>query len=274
MAWATHTFVTPADLAKVEEEINRLVGVGTDTYTATAVDISDDTDPIVEDVTSIDVSDSKGISVIIGEAKTSLIIADGETLTIKLYDSADDATFTNINNGLVIWERTASGSNIEIAAGTELFRYIVPATAEDYVKAQISSSADNSGTIDIYCQSMWTNKIALGKQFMGEDIEKYLQSIGYGTWLDYENDEELKDMITNLDIFNEANLYLVLSLIYEDLCISESDNDQYKFKADRYRNRYQTRLNMLFSLKNISLGADGETDIYKDQEQPTTRIYR
>ena len=273
--WANTTFATLADLAKIENEILTMRGSGSDDYTATAVNIGDAEDPITALVSSVDVSNSKGCEVV-GVVSKEATIAVGKSLTIKIYDSADDITFSEINTGSVVYERLAEEieGEVTIAVGTELFRWVIPTTCENYIKAMISSDATNTGSIDIYVNSVYDNKMEVAKQFMGEDIERYLLNDGYGDDLDYSGGDELKDVITNLSIFKYPYIYLTLHLIYEDFVQTASEDDEFKFKSERYLRRYKDRFDAVYSLKNISRDADGTTDDYKEDSNSAPRIMR
>jgi len=270
--WALTTFTTLADLATIEEEILQLSSNATNSYTATAVNLATATDPIVTGVTKVDISNGKGITEIVGVVNTTGAIADGHSLTIKLYDSADDVTYAEIHAGQRVYYRAASGAGITLTAADELFRWVVPSDCEDYVKAVITSSASNTGKIDIYTISKLASKIALAKVFMGEDLERMLISAGYE--VNESDDEILLDLINNKDLFNYCSHYLSLALIYEDEMTTGDETDIYKVKADRYYKRYKDKLSIVFPLKDIDTNEDGTTDIYKDGTVPVYRFRR
>ena len=272
--WALTTFTTLADLATIEEEILSNTSIGTNLYTAEAVNISDATNPIATNVASIDVSNGKGITEIVGVVNTAITIADGYSLTVKLYDSADDITFAEINTGSQVYYNAASGADTEIAVDTEIFRWVVPTTCEDHLKAVITSSTNNSGKLDIYSISKLTSKIALAKQFMGEDLERMLINAGLDVGINYADDEILLDRIANKSIFNYCSHYLTLALIFEDMMESGSDTDVYKLKSDRFLKRYHERMTTAFSLKNMDYNFDDTVDDYKEDSPPTLRIRR
>ena len=268
--WALTTFTTPNDLAKVEEEITRFTAVGTDSYSATASNIAA-TSPTVA---SVDVSGTKGTLEFIGKVNTTGVIKDGQSLTITFQDSDDDITFAEIHKGQRVYYRAASGSDIALTAGDILFKWVVPSDAEDYVKAIITSNSASSGKLDIYATSRWSEKIALAKAFMGDDLERMLINAGLDSNMDYADGDILLDVINNKDIFDTSSLYLTLSLIFEDLMTSGDETDVFKLKADRYKKRYDDKMTTAFGLKDLDTNKDGTTDIHKDQSNVTLRVTR
>jgi len=266
--WALTTFTTPADLVKIEEEILRFTSRGTTTYSAEALDIAATTPT----TTGIDIRNGKGIVELVGKVNTTGLIKDGQSLTVSVQDSDDDITYAEIHKGQRVYYRAASGSDITLTADDILFRWVVPSDSEDYIKAVITSNSASSGKVDIYVVSRWASKITLGKSFMGDDIERMLINAGFN--VNEADDEVLLDLINNKEIFNSCNLYLVLSLIFEDLMTSGDDTDIFKLKANRYYTRYKDKLEIAFGLKDIDINEDGTTDIYKDQSIATPRKVR
>lgn len=260
--WALTTFSTLADLAKIEEEVLSNTSIGTNLYTATAVNIADATNPIATSVASIDVSNGKGVTEIVGVVNTAITIADGYGLTVKLYDSADDITFAEINTGSMVYYRAASGADIEIAANAELFRWVVPSICEDHVKAVITSSIYNSGKLDIYSISKFTDKIVLAKTIMGNDIQELLVNRGYQYWTDFSTGEILLDIITNKAIFNIVSSYKTLELVYLDISNGVQDTINYS-KMEMYRKLYKSSLDTAMHYVDLDINQDGTTDIYK-----------
>lgn len=261
--FANTTFSTLITLAKWESEIAQLISGAANDYLATAVNIASGTDPITALITSVNVQDGKGVIEILGKAKTALTIKDGKTLSIKIYDSADDVTFAEIHNGQRVFYRAASGSDISIAAGTELFRWVVPSDSEDYVKSLIASDATNSGTIDIYTVSLWEAKIDKAKDLMGVDIEVVLVNRGLDYWLDQEGGEVVNDIITNYsdEVWVIACDFKTLFLIYQDLSEGNEESNWYG-KMMKYKNRYKEALSNAMKLADLDLDQDAETDIY------------
>ena len=80
-------------------------------------------------------------------ANTAVVVIATETLTIDLYDSADDVTFAKLNT---LYTVTAGVGNTTITAGTEMAEIPLPANAKRYVKAVITSEGLNTGKIDIF----------------------------------------------------------------------------------------------------------------------------
>lgn len=273
--WAAASLATSANLAEIESEINQLTSAGEDSYTATAVNLADATNPIVTGVTSIDVSTGKGLIEIIGIIKTMGAISNTKTLTIKMTDSDDDITFNAIHTGAILYTKTASGT-VSLTPNTVLFRWVVPSDCEDYIKVAISSDADNRGTIDIYAQAVWGSKIDVAKEFLGEDLERMLKNAGLDVNLNYSADDPdiLLDIINNPEIFKRAHGYLTLALIYEDLGMGGSVEDIYQIKCRRYFEKYRERLNTAWGLKNLDINLDDTVDEYKDDDPAQNRITR
>jgi len=140
--WANTTFTTPADLAKIEEEINRQSAVGTTSYTAEALNIAATTPT----TTSVSVSNLKGVIEFVSVINTTGAIDSAQSLTVTFQDSDDDVTFAAIHTGSRVYYKAGTTT---LTAGDVLFKWVVPSDTEDYVKAVIASNAANSGKIDI-----------------------------------------------------------------------------------------------------------------------------
>jgi len=259
MAWSSETLSTLTTISKWEREIIELTSYADNEYMATAVNIADDTDPIATLVDSISVSGGKGTLEILGIVNTAVTIADGYSLTIKMYDSADNSTFAEIHNGQRVYYKAASGSDVEIAAGTELFRWVVPSDCEDYIKPVITSDANNSGKLDIYSISKWSDKIDKAKDIIGVDIELELQNRGYQQFVDYDIGEVLLDMVKNPAEFIIASDFKALELIYLDLSGGNEESNYYQ-KAAMYQQRYDNAFRKALKLVDLDTDFDADTD--------------
>jgi len=80
-------------------------------------------------------------------ANTAVVVIDGETLAIDLYDSADDVTFSLLKNIITV---TGGTGNTTIALGTEIEEIALPVETKRYIKAVITSEGLNTGKLDIF----------------------------------------------------------------------------------------------------------------------------
>ena len=269
--WSDAVLTTTTSLAKIESEINALTSAGSNTYLGEAVDIDDATDPITTGVSAVDVSDGKGTLEIWGIVNTTGAIVTGHSLAIKIYDCAtEDGTFIEIDTGQRVYYRAIAAT---LTAADVLFKWVVPSHCEDWVKAVISSSASNSGLIDIYAVAKWTNKIELAKDLLGEDMERSLMNENLDRFIDYAAGEDLKDIVINPEIFLIACTYLTASLIYEDLANTDENSIFYK-KSLNYRTKYKKQFNKSYILKNLDPDLDGDADIFKDKTPVVPLIKR
>lgn len=111
--------------------------------------------------------------------------------------------------------------------------------------------------------SDWNDKIDLAKTIMGSDVELRLLKTGFGKYIDFKAGEDVKDLITNPEIFNLASDFKTLQLIYEDL--AKGDTDSYFWVKSRlYKTRYDEELNRVWALKNMDYDQDEEVDEYKN----------
>jgi len=275
-AWEDAVLATSASLAEIESEINKLTSAGENTYTATAVNLADATNPITTGVTSVDVSTGKGVIEILGIVNTTGSIYEDKHLIVSIRDSADDSTFTEIDSGQRVYYRLATGAKITLTEDDVLFRWVVPSHCEDYIKAYITSDGANLGKIDIYAQAVWGAKLDVAKEFLGEDLERMLKNAGLDVNFDYAADtpDILLDVINNPEIFARAHAYLTLALIYEDLGMGSAEDDIYRIKCRRYYEKYNEKLNTAWGLKNLDFDLDDTVDEYKDDEPAPNRIRR
>ena len=260
--WALTTFTTPADLAKIEEEIARFTSLGTKTYTAQAL-------AVVSTSTGIDISGGKGVFEVIGSVNTGGAVTD---LSISIQHSDDNITYEEIHDGQRVYYKSGLVTH---TTGSVLFRWVVPSDSKDYINAIFTSSiADAAFKLDIYIVTRWNDKIELAKAFMGDDLELMLINAGLDSNMDYSDGDILLDVINNKSIFDYCSHYLTLSLIFEDLMTSGDENDIFRLKADRYYKRYKDKLDITFRLKNIDEDQDGTVDDYKEESIITHRLVR
>jgi hypothetical protein len=262
--WANTTIATIADLVKIESEIANLTTTGDSTYFGTDIDIATAT-PLF---TSVDVSDGKGITEIICVTTDSLGIASGKTLSFTTQDSADDVTFADISTGNLNYYK--KGAPTIVVSGTELFRYVVPTTAEDFLNFTCSSDATNSGTVSIYAVAKWNDKYDVAKDLLKSITELRLIADGKDKYIDYPNGDILIDVIYNPEIFKYTMLFLWASIIYEDL--SNSETDSYGIKQQLYKEKADREFEREYSLKYIDENQDGTVDEYKVRSSPKTMV--
>ena len=97
--------------------------------------------------TGVKLGGTLGSTEIVIRANTALAVADTKVFSVKLQDSADNSTFANLQT---VYSLTAAGGNGAIAADTELARYVIPTTANKWVRAVITTDdAAATGDLDI-----------------------------------------------------------------------------------------------------------------------------
>ena len=255
MSWATTTLSTTASLAKLEREINSLIQSSGTNY------LSDGFDIAVASGVSSAINVKGGMIEVIGIAVTELTVKDTKELTIKMTDSADNVTFAEIYLGSILYTKTASGDET-IAADTELFRWVVPTNIEDHIKAAITSDSTNVGTIDIYTQSKWEDKIDAAKNKIKNKINTWLVMRGYKNYPDYDADtpEVLIDLVANPTEFSIASDYLSLHYIFRDLAVSKGEDSIWYVKSKEYKKDFDEEFNEAIRRITLDLDQDGSAD--------------
>jgi len=107
--------------------------------------------------------------------------------------------------------------------------------------------------------SDWSDKITLAKKIIKRDIEEKLRSAGYTC--DYENDEEIINIINNADVFDLASDCKTLELIYKDLSRGDTESD-FGQKMMDYRDKYSVMFDKAMKNLNLDTDQDDETDAY------------
>jgi hypothetical protein len=244
--WDATTLSTVASLAKFEKEITELVSVGSKTYSVQDGDVSDAIAP-----GSIDVSDLKGTIEVIGVAETQCVLSG---LSIAITESDDDSTFTTYGTGLTIYSKTGT-----VAAGTELFRYVIPSDFEDYFKPSITIGT-STGTISIYANSIWDNKIEMAKAIIGTDLSLLLINNKLREYL--EEDDDILDSVYNPTDLGLVSDFKTLELIYSDLARGADTPSLFWQKSKEYRRKYDEYFLKSVKMLTIDLYQDGTELIY------------
>lgn len=92
-------------------------------------------------------SDTQGAIELVGVVEDEISLADTKVLTIKLREKDDGGSYAD---KATLYTKTASGATT-LAAGTELFRYILPTDTKDIIKAQLTTTdAAAAGSVTIY----------------------------------------------------------------------------------------------------------------------------
>jgi len=243
--WDAATLTTVASLTKIEREITQLVDDGTDTYSVQDVDVASAIVPA-----SINISSGLGILEIICVAETECVFSG---FSISVTESDDDDTFTAYGTGLVIFAKTGT-----VAAGTELFRYIIPSDMDDYFKPAVTIGT-STGTISIYSESVYDNKIEIAKEMIGDDASEMLLN---NHLLEYiEEDDDILDCIYTPADLGLVSDFLTLSLIYSDLAQGDAES-AFMNKSKAYRKDYTEHLRKKFKLLTIDPDQAGGSLIY------------
>lgn len=245
--WSAATLTTLDTMSRIEREVTQLVSDGDTVYSVQDGNIATELDP-----DSIDVSDGKGITEIVGVAETELRT---DTFSIAVTDSDDDVTFATFGTGLVLYAETDT-----VAAGTELFRYVIPSTMQDYFKPKITEGS-SIGTISIYAVNRYANKIELAKEQLGIDLSEMLINNGILSYIDVDTDDVL-DCVYEPSKLGTTSDLLTLSYIYRDLARGADENSLYWQKHLAYMEEYKDSLRKNCKLLVIDLTQDGNNLIY------------
>jgi hypothetical protein len=247
--WAATTLSTAASLVKIEKEISQLSSVGTLTYSVNAGNVASAITP-----TAIDVSDGKGSLEIIGVAASACKLIN---FNITLTGSDDGTTYTAFGTGLTIYAVTTA---VDVVSGAILFKYVIPSNFKDYIKPVITTGT-STGTISIYANSVWDDKITLAKSIIGTDLRLLLINNNLLGYIDDDTDEILDD-IYNPTTLGMASDFKALELIYSDLARGEEANSLYMQKSRAYKKRYDEYFPKLVQNLVIDLYQDGSDLIY------------
>jgi len=261
MSWSETTLSTTASLEKIEREINELIQSSGNEYFAASINMA--TSAITDSV------DCKGGMIeIVGKVVEAITIKDGESISISVEHSQDDDTFTQINNANVVYTQTASGSDVIIPINTIIFRFVVPTSIYDYIRFVSTSAGTNSGRLAIYTLSKWEDKISIAKAKLKNRLETHLVGRGYRDYVNYEDGEELIDIIENPETFAIASDYLTLHYIFRDLAVKEDVDSMYYAKQREYKKDYEEEFAEAVRRINYDFDQDSTVDKYKADDTP------
>ena len=247
--WAAAILSTLASLTEIESEVTQLVTNGEKDYSVIGGDVSGAITP-----TGLDVSEGKGVLEIIGIAATE---CEFSGFSITLTDSDDDSTYAAYGTGLTIYSKTGT-----VAAGTVLFKYVIPTDFDDYFKPVITIGT-STGTISIYANSKLSDKISIAKKMLGTDMSLLLVNNKLLSSIDIENDNIL-DCIYNPTTLGIASDFKTLELIYSDLARGDGESQFWQKSLD-YRKKYLEYYPKLAKSLVIDPTQDGSNLIYYAQ---------
>ena len=245
--WDAATLSTLASLSKIENEITQLDSAGSKSYSIQDADVAS---AITE--ASLDVSDGKGLIEVIGVAETECVFSG---FSVKVMESDDDSTFAEYGTGLTIYSKTGT-----VAADTVLFRYVIPSDFEDYFKPDITIGT-STGTISIYIESKYNNKINIAKEMLGDDLSELLINNGLLNYIDIDADDILDCIYVPADLGLTSDL-LTLSLIYRDKARGAEDDSLFWQKSKNYYHEYEESLRKKTRLLVIDTAQDGTNLVY------------
>jgi len=246
--WAAAVLSTLASITKIESEITQLITSGEKDYSVTAANVAAAITP-----TGLDVSEGKGVLEIVGIAATECVFS---SFSISLTDS-DDSTYAAYGTGLTVYSKTGT-----VAAGTVLFKYVIPTDFDDYFKPVITIGT-STGTISIYANSKLSDKISIAKKMLGTDMSLLLVNNKLLSSIDIENDNIL-DCIYNPTTLGIASDFKALELIYSDLARGDGES-QFWQKSVSYRKKYLEYYPKLAKSLVIDPTQDGGNLIYYAQ---------
>jgi len=246
--WAAAVLSTLASITKIESEITQLITSGEKDYSVTAANVAAAITP-----TGLDVSEGKGVLEIVGIAATECVFS---SFSISLTDS-DDSTYAAYGTGLTVYSKTGT-----VAAGTILFRYVIPTDFDDYFKPVITIGT-STGTVSIYAESKLSDKIALAKSILGTDMSLLLVNNKLLSYIDIEN-ENILDCIYNPTTLGIASDFKALELIYSDLARGDGESQFWQKSLD-YRKKYLDYYPKLAKSLVIDPTQDGGNLIYYAQ---------
>lgn len=216
MAWDTTILSTPESIARYEKEIN--------TITEAAVERVLYNEEVGEGTWSNEILTATGydISTLRGFGKLTVTATNviENKITLKLFDSEDDDTYTDTGLHLLI----------PISESYE-FTYLLPLTINDYVKIYASKGATvEADNLNITVKSAWADKHTVAKQIIGQHLFSYIG-------------DALDDLDNPTELCTPAD-YLTLHLIYADLVLGFGENEIYSGKMKFYYTRFQQTLKL------------------------------
>lgn len=129
---------------------NHTIKSNVDGYFATAQAVPQNTSAYGDEGSKI-VNATMGRIELVVVAKTDVAITANQTLTIEVYDSADDSSFAAIDS--LKFTDIDAATTLEYAAGDEICRFALPSNTRKYVKPKFTTNdASASGTLDCYME--------------------------------------------------------------------------------------------------------------------------
>ena len=136
-----------------------------------------------------------------------------------------------------------------------------------------SSLEKHEAEINDLTSSDWNDKISVAKELIGDRIEIALKDRGYDDYIDYTNDEDIKDLVANPTVMNLSSDFLTLSLIFVDLA-SGQETGTYAWKRDYYNDKYQEQMEIDLQRIDLDLDQDDDTDIYNEDITDFGKVIR
>lgn len=97
---------------------------------------------------SFDLGNTEGSLEVVAEVgSVALGITDTKVFSVKLHDSADNSSFTEL---ATVYTITAAAGSGVIAAGTVLGELIIPSNARRYVKAILTTNNADTGKVNVF----------------------------------------------------------------------------------------------------------------------------
>lgn len=99
---------------------------------------------------SFELSDTQASIEVFAVVNSVITLANTKVLTVKLQQSSDNGVADDFADLETLYTITSDGGD-EIAAGTLLGRFVIPLTAERYIKAVlVSDDAALTGKVDVF----------------------------------------------------------------------------------------------------------------------------
>jgi len=144
---------------------------------------------------------------------------------------------------------------------------------EDATLSSSTTLAQVESEINSLTSSDWSAKIALAKEEIGDRLEVYLKGRYYDEYIDFEDDEDIKDLVSNPTVFNRSSDYYTLYLIYEDLAQGKSEGAYYTKKVE-YKQRFEDKINIDLQRISISTDLDSDAEYYMQDIRRSRSITR
>jgi len=143
----------------------------------------------------------------------------------------------------------------------------------DATLSTTTSIAKIETEINSLTNSTQADKIALAKEILGDEVELALMDSKYKDYIDLSDNEDYKDLVANPTVFNLSSDYMVLKLIFEDLCGGNEESNyfgKYKLYAKKFDLQFQKDMQRI----NISTDLDSTAEEYAKDITRFGRIIR